>query len=451
MSDPLINRPRRFSLQRWFHFINNRQFSPVAESFCVCGRVRLEENLLVLDSLYGSIRFIWTDKSVKKWSAPVSTGVYIALNFHSADYNRKTHVVEKTESYEILGGPSLPIESAVLSTQHIANWSQFIGAFRQILKDLGLLEVTTPTLVINPGMEPELEPFKTIWKSNSNSQGYTAYLCTSPELHLKQLLARDITDIFEIKTVFRNEEKTDYHEPEFQMLEWYRAYATLDDIINDIEEILNRLYQLPVLYNTAHGAELNRQEKTTLNKTAIKKTTVRELIKIYTGFDLKPDTSKEEITEWLVKVGETPDKNSSWGDLFHHFWISQVELKLPHGLLIVRDYPPPLAALSKINSQGWADRFEFYWDGIEIANAFQELTDEKEQRIRFENDQKLRVKYGRTPLEIDENFMQALKNGLPPTAGIALGLDRLFMRLFNIKKIQDTRPFSITWDFKPHC
>lgn len=441
MSKSTYELPRRFSVRRWLHFIASSRPQP-HESIVVCGRARVDGDSLVLDSSQGSIWFMdfWKQNN-KTESLNKIASQFLAINFKFSNYSKSSHVVEKIESYEVLNRIAAPNSSDEKSSTFndkiapnaIHSWAPFISQMRTILHDLGLMEVQTPTLVTNPGMEPELEPFKTEWKRGFNQSPKTAFLCTSPELHLKQLLAQDFTDIYEIKTVFRNEEKTDYHEPEFQMLEWYRAYATLDDIISDIKTIIKRLSALSGAVDLAN--------------TNIEITTVRDLIQKYTGQVLTPQTSKAELVSWLTAIGEKADANASWPDLFHHFWVSQVESQLPSGLLIVRDYPPALAALAEITSAGWGDRFEFYWDGIEIANAFQELTDEKEQRLRFEKDQKLRIQYGRTPLDIDENFMSALKSGLPPTAGIALGLDRLFQRLFQIKKIENTRAFSILWDF----
>lgn len=137
-----------------------------------------------------------------------------------------------------------------------------------------------------------------------------------------------------------------------------------------------------------------------------------------------------------------PSKNLDWNDLYHLIWVSKIEPTLPQSPFLLCDYPTSQAALARINAHGWADRFEFYWQGYEIANAFHELNDPNEQRTRFERDQKKRIAYGRTPLEIDEQFMTALKHGLPPSGGIALGLDRLFMAFMGIKKISEARAFT---------
>ena len=307
-------------------------------------------------------------------------------------------------------------------SKHILAWGPFVDRMKSHLRKIGLQEVETPTVVQNPGMEPELEPFCI------NSRGYRQdgtsrllYLATSPELHLKQLLTRGYTDIYEIKTVYRKEELTPLHEPEFHMLEWYRGYANLDAIADDLNSLLKALADI--------------------NENAIQNTTIRELFRV-TGFDLKPDSTASELLNLAKRLQLHPNDNMDWNDLFHLIWIAKVEPQLPKAPMLVRDYPPLQAALARINSFGWADRLEFYWQGIEVANAFHELNDPTEQRKRFISDQKKRVEYGRTPLDVDENFMQALEFGMPPSGGIALGVDRLFMLVQGASNLRSVRAFG---------
>lgn len=315
----------------------------------------------------------------------------------------------------------------VFSGETARQWAQFLKCVRDYFYSVGLTEVTTPSLVKNPGMEPELEPFATKWRLGSKE--CKLFLPTSPELHLKQLIVQGHHDIYEIKTVFRNEELTDQHEPEFQMLEWYRAFADLSMIEKDLEGLLQALAQNP---SFARAKNLT-----------IKKQTVADLFLNATGFQLKATTTQNELFTLAQELNLKPHSDLSWNDLFHLIWVSQVEEKLSKEPFLLCDYPPQQAALARLNERGWADRFEFYWGGIELANAFYELNDPTEQRRRFERDQSLRIKYGRTPLAIDENFMSALQMGLPPCAGIAMGLDRLFMRLIGKQKLVETRAFSM--------
>ncbi|OFZ16918.1 MAG: hypothetical protein A2Z20_09405 [Bdellovibrionales bacterium RBG_16_40_8] len=306
-------------------------------------------------------------------------------------------------------------------------WSDFLFATRTFFRTQGLFEVTTPSLVKNPGMEPELEPFATEFKVGDRFDKY--FLPTSPELHLKKMIVNGFTDIFEIKTVFRNGELTSYHQPEFSMLEWYRGFGDLELIVEDLCAYIQFIEEKVFV----------RQSQIT----SIKKYSVAELFYSVLQFEMTPVTDKQELLQLADKLELMPAKEFTWNDLFHLLWVAKIEPAMTAEPFLLFDFPPSQAALAKINSRGWAERMEFFWHKIEIANAFFELTDPIEQRVRFERDQKLRKYYERTYLEIDETFMRALEVGLPPSGGIALGLDRLFMALMGIRDIRETRAFWV--------
>lgn len=208
------------------------------------------------------------------------------------------------------------------------------------------------------------------------------------------------------------------------MLEWYRAYATLSSIESDLVELVR---------------------KVTKNKNLpVERASIAELFQTYFDFKLTPQTKREELVELATKQDIETTADDSWNDVFHRLFVTKIELQL--GLkspLVIYNFPPSQAALARLTSDGWADRFELFWNGLEIANAFHELNDPKEQLKRFQSDQKRRLERGRTPLDIDQNFMHALEAGLPPSAGIALGLDRLFMGVFGIREITKARFFGV--------
>jgi elongation factor P--(R)-beta-lysine ligase len=359
-----------------------------------------------------------------------NSGDLVVLEAERANFTFDRH--KKTATLTAWGHGEVVVKSNAFTktpsstfTLDIAKmWSHFLAAVRTHLTAVGLQEVETPTLVINPGMEPELEPFHAALK-NGRVQ-VPLFLATSPELHLKQLLAMGFSDIFEIKTVFRNEELTEFHEPEFHMLEWYRAFANLDAIEADLIGLV--------------AAVAGETEP-------VKKFSVAELFELHTDFVLKPQTTRDELYTLAQKFSLAPSETMGFNDLFHLIWLSNVEPKMPQGPVLLGHYPPSQAALSRIGSHGWAERFELYWKGVEIANAFHELNDPVEQRRRFESDQIKRVEYGRTPLKIDENFMTSLEYGMPPSGGIALGLDRLFMVANGFEALRSTRAFSVKHEF----
>jgi len=333
---------------------------------------------------------------------------------------------------ELLKRPERSFEECPGLSATLQSWAFFLQKVREYFSSNDFQEVQTPTLVQNPGMEPELEPFATHWRRGSKAR--PLFLLTSPELHMKQLIAQGMSDIFEIKNVFRNEEWTDQHEPEFTMLEWYRSFADLNIIKSDICGLIQWL--------APHFPEC-KVASTLTNTESIPEFTCAHFFREILGFQLTPQTTHKELLELSQKLDLSPQSSWDWNDLYHLLWVAKIEPKLPKGLFFLTDYPASQAALAKVSASGWAARTELFWDSAEIANAFHELTDASEQRQRFEQDQKKRLQNSRTQLAIDENFMAALEMGLPPSAGIAMGLDRLFMKLTGAKRIQDTRVFAI--------
>lgn len=295
-------------------------------------------------------------------------------------------------------------------------WRPFLNQVRQFFIHRGFTEIETPSLVVCPGFEPALEPFSSELKCGSNSR--ELFLPTSPEIHLKKALCFGLTDIFEIKSCYRNGEISEHHQPEFHMLEWYRAYSDLELVIDDLCELVQ----------TVGG------EKPTV-------TTFRALLKEHAGVDLTPQTERTDLWNWCIEQNLQPDSNDTWNDLFHRLWIDRIETKLTKPT-IVRDFPPSMAALARRKEDGWADRFEFYWNGLEIANAFHEVNDPGEQLERWQGEQAERRRLGTRALPMDDELLEKMKrHGLPPTGGIALGVERLFMAAENIKDIRSLKLF----------
>lgn len=279
-------------------------------------------------------------------------------------------------------------------------WQFFLQQIRRVFQVLDFVEVHTPTLVKAPGTETFLDHFTTEFQMGKSKE--TFYLPTSPELHLKKMISLGWNRIYEIKNCFRNGELSEKHQPEFWMLEWYRSYATFDSLIKDIQGILN--------FIKLHWPEpIN-------GFTQLKITSIPKLFYEHLQFELKPTTTIEDLRT-LAKDNKIDfSKTDSWDDLFYRIFIEKIEASLGYDApTIVKDYPPSQAALAKINADGWADRFEFYWMGLEIANAFYELNDPVEQEKRFYEDIETREKIGRTKVPVDEEFLRALRAGFPPS------------------------------------
>ncbi len=308
------------------------------------------------------------------------------------------------------------------------SWDKFLEEVRRHFKVHGFIEALTPTLVPSPGTEPFLDPFATDWEWGSQKR--ELFLPTSPEFHLKKMLVLGWTKIFEFKTCFRNGELSGHHQPEFLMLEWYRAYATLDRIADDVEALLLHVQMALRPRETPFG---------------LKRTTMKELFaQAFDGFELSATTSREDLVALAEKVNVRLDPSDTWDEVFLRLFIEKIESGLGmEGPLLVRGYPPSQAALSRIGADGFADRFEVYWRGLELANAFHELNDPVENERRFLEDGEKKKQLGKRAVPYDKDLVRGLQHGLPPSGGIALGLDRLFMATMELSEIAATRAFPI--------
>jgi len=311
---------------------------------------------------------------------------------------------------------------------HAQRFVAFVDRVRDFFLRSGLTELITPTLVRCPGLEPSLEPFSTEVRFGQQSQ--TAYLPTSPEIHLKKALGAGFSDIFEIKTCFRAGEFSNHHDSEFFMLEWYRSFADLKWIEADLRALLYSLAEDGWVYG---------------RMPQVQETDFASLFKTHLHFDLTPASSASELKNLCDDLGVHNTPDDSFNDLFHRLLFDRLEAEINKmGPVIIKRFPPSQAALAKLDKDGWADRFEFYWNGLEIANAFNEVTDPVEQLARWDLEKKERVRLGTSSLPHDPGLLRALRRGMPPTGGIALGLERLYMAAARVDNIRDLKLFSIS-------
>lgn len=303
-------------------------------------------------------------------------------------------------------------------------WNHFIATLREFFVSDDFHEMKTPTLVACPGTEPSLDVFSTELKIGSRRQ--KLFLPTSPELHLKKALSLGAEKIFEIAPCFRNGEITEKHQPEFTLLEWYRAYDRGENVRQDVEKLV---------------AYLSRKLKVP-GPRRISRYTVAELFQKYLQFELLPETSLAELKSLAEKAGVDARSADGIDDYFFLIFMDKIESQLPFDeLIFVEKYPPYQAALARLTEDGWGDRFEVYWKGLELANAFHELNDPRIQRQRFNEDLQKKKQMGKEEILLDEEFLQCLEAGLPPSAGIALGVERLFMAFYDVPRISDLKLF----------
>lgn len=313
-----------------------------------------------------------------------------------------------------------------LETETLRAWNTYEQGLRDFFKGQGFLELKTPSLVTCPGTEPSLDVFATTLKVGSLVKKF--YLPTSPELHLKKALALGAEKIFEIAPCYRNGEVTVRHQPEFLMLEWYRAYDNLISIKKDVEGLVRSLAELLKV-------PAPRQ---------VKSFSVAELFKIHCHFDLRPNTTKEELKVLAEQLHVDVRSADSIDDFFFLIFMEKIESQLSsEDLVFVEKYPPYQAALARLTEDGWGDRFEVYWKGLELANAFHELNHPEIQRLRSAEDLEKKKDLKKEVVDLDEEFFDCLDAGMPPSGGIALGVDRLFMALLDISEIAKLRLFPI--------
>lgn len=319
------------------------------------------------------------------------------------------------------------------------------AALRRLFAERGLLEVETPALQVSPGLEPHLTAFETVLEDPAAGRRHRLYLHTSPEFAMKKLIAGGLPAIYQLCHVFRNELTSPTHHPEFSMLEWYRAGAGYRDLIPDCRALLCAVLE-------AVGPHLPDRRSLTWNGLsadpwgAWEELTVAEAFARYTGIDVlatAPDPQAPDVgllREAAAGIGIAAHAGDRWDDLFFRIFLDRIEPQLGRGVpTVLLDYPVSMAALAraKPGDPRVAERFEVYVCGLELANAFGELTDAAVQRRRFEADMDLKQQLYGVRYPIDGDFLAALEHGLPDCAGIALGFDRLVMLATGAAHIED--------------
>jgi len=304
-------------------------------------------------------------------------------------------------------------------------------SIREFFWSENFLEVDAPTIIQLPGQEPYLSPMKLEIHDEKNTS-YSAYLHTSPEYSMKKMLASGFQNIFYLGKCFRdNESFGGLHNPEFTMLEWYRTNATMFDLMKDVQALWSVLIKNKVLHE-ARG---------TYHEAHVEVKHMREIWQEHVHVNLDDYLTTESLFQLCQKLNLLPrdtclvPREEPYEDLFYRIFLNHIEPKLI-APTIIHHYPAQMAALAKLSDEDprYAERFEVYINGMEIANAFTELTDADEQLRRLEEEQKLRKTLGKDVFPIDMEFIDAVKN-LPPCAGIALGVDRLIQVLLSCQNI----------------
>ena len=297
-------------------------------------------------------------------------------------------------------------------------------AVRGFFHDRGYIEVETPYAVQAPGEEVHLRAFATT-REHPDATRENLWLHTSPEFAMKRLLVAESGPIFQFARVWRNGEASALHAPEFTMLEWYRPGAGMDSLIEETTTLL-RLVLPPIVHCRGVTSDLAQFERLT----------VADAFTRYAGVDLLAigDDAAALAAAAHVRLRD----NEDWEDLFFRLLLERIEpvIGREHPTFLTH-WPAAQAALARRDPADprVAERFELYVCGIELANAFVELTDPAEQRARFMVERARRHAMLGPDWDLDEDFLAALEHGMPPSAGIALGFDRLAMIASGAHKI----------------
>jgi lysyl-tRNA synthetase class 2 len=310
-----------------------------------------------------------------------------------------------------------------------------MGEVRRFFRDCGFLECETPIMVQLPGMEPNLSPMRTSVRPQDGTPR-EAWLITSPEYSLKKLLAAGYGPIFEITRAFRDGEPwSGAHNPEFTMLEWYRPQADYRALMTDTEEMV-----AAVATAVTGSPRVTHRGRTLDVAPGWERLTVAEAMERHAGIDLARGIDDPEWFAAEVRAcGLDVPAGESFDDTFFRIFLRDVEPKL--GLerpVFLYDYPRSMASLARLKADDprFAERVEAYAGGLELANGFSELTDAAEQRRRLTSEREERARLGRQDFALDEAFLAAVGQ-MPPSAGIAFGLDRLVMLLTDAPSIRE--------------
>ena len=305
--------------------------------------------------------------------------------------------------------------------------TKLVNTMRNFLNEKGYLEVETPILQPLYG-GAAARPFKT----HHNKLDMTLYLRIANELYLKRLIVGGFDGVYEFSKDFRNEGMDRFHNPEFTQMELYVAYKDYEWMMNLVEEMVEAVAL------ALHGTTQVQVGDNLIDfKRPWKRYTMFEAIEHFTGTDIS-NMSEEEMFDFAKKVGAEVDKTMGKGKLVDEIFGETCEKKLIQPTFIY-DYPVEMSPLTKMHrtKPGMTERFEAMCNGKELCNAYSELNDPIDQRKRFEDQLELGKRGDTESMVLDEDFLRALEFGMPPTAGLGIGIDRLAMIMTNSASIQD--------------
>jgi len=308
--------------------------------------------------------------------------------------------------------------------------SHFIADIRTFFAKKNVWEVETPILSNNTVTDLHLDAFVTKFDFDITGEQQSLFLQTSPEFAMKRLLAADSGAIYQITKAFRHESAGRFHNPEFSMLEWYRPGFDDKKLMTELDELLQSIMDTqPALYLSYQQAFIQYLSFDPLD---INLTRLKQIVSTHSSDDwLQQESNPDTLLQWLFSMKIEP-------------LLGQEEDQFKP--CFVYDFPASQASLAKVSQSDSrvAHRFELYYQGVELANGFYELQDHNEQLRRFNADNELRVQAGLAAKSLDSNLLAALESGLPDCAGVAVGIDRLFMLKQNLTHISQAISFDVS-------
>jgi lysyl-tRNA synthetase class 2 len=305
-----------------------------------------------------------------------------------------------------------------------------IQAIRNFFHKEGFMDVLTPPMVQNPGMETHIHPFEIYSKKDNKSTNQ--YLHTSPEFHMKKLLtSEEFNKIFTISYCFRDEPRSPIHRNQFVMCEWYRKHERYEAIMDDCENL--------ILFTSEYLKEVKAPIKKEFNTDSFQRVTVQELFQEFLKINILDFLDTDDLINKIkrdFKNVPLPDQRCEWDDYYFLLFLNEIEPHLANfDLLLLYEFPAHLSALSTIKKSDprVCERFEIYLKGIELCNCFNELTDLNIQKKRFDEQAALKKNLYQYALPEPTDFYETLANNYPQSSGVALGVERLAASLLDIE------------------
>jgi lysyl-tRNA synthetase class 2 len=300
-----------------------------------------------------------------------------------------------------------------------------LAEIRRFFTERGVLEVETPCMSQATVTDIHLTAFETRLVAPGYGQGVPLWLMTSPEYHMKRLLAAGSGPVYQLCRSFRNEEKGHHHNPEFTMLEWYRPCYDMYRLMNEVDDLLQHILECEAAESLSYQQAFMRYLD--IDPLCADKTQLREAAaKLDLSNIADAEEDRDTLLQLLFTMGVEPQIGKERPAFVYHFPASQ-------------------ASLARISMEDHrvAERFEVYFKGIELANGFHELADADEQRQRFEKDNRNRAACGLPQRPVDLNLLAALEAGLPDCSGVALGVDRLIMLALKAESLEEVMAFTV--------